>query len=53
MVELIETSQLHRRQGLATELWQGMEKYYGVPVEGDPVTKEGRLFMKGLHANRS
>lgn len=47
-VELIETSALHRRDGLATELWRGIEVYYGVPVHGDAATDEGQKLLEAL-----
>ena len=47
-VELIETSALHRRNGLATELWHGIEKYYGKPIHGDPSTDEGEKFLVAI-----
>lgn len=40
-LELIETSELHRREGLATELWRGIEKQYGIELTGTPTTDAG------------
>lgn len=47
-VEMIETNVLHRRDGLATELWQGIEDHYGRKLEGEAVTRLGQKFLKSL-----
>jgi hypothetical protein len=49
-VELIETSALHRRCGLARELWLAVEKFYGLELHGTPTTEDGEKFMSALEA---
>ena len=42
----IQINDLHRRLGLATELWRGIEQYYGEDIDGDPVSESGEAFYR-------
>lgn len=53
MVELLEVSALHRREGFATELWDGLSDYYGCQVKGDPATEDGERFMDSIEARNA
>lgn len=51
MVEMIETNDLHRRKGLAAELWLGLEKLIPL-LHGDPVSVGGKGLLNSVKKRR-
>jgi hypothetical protein len=52
-VEMAATHDFHRKEGLATELWFGIERYLGREIDGDPVTKSGERLMRKIQRVRA
>jgi hypothetical protein len=47
-VEWIETQEGRRRQGLARELFDGLEEYFGMRLYASGCTREGEGFMEAV-----
>jgi hypothetical protein len=48
VVEMVESHPFHQKEGLAKELWLGVEKYLGREIHGDAVSKAGLGLLKSL-----
>lgn len=52
-LELIETSALHRREGLASEMLRALQAHYGGELSASPATPEGEAWCEAMEREKA